>query len=574
VGTAVELIGQILLRESALSQEALEGALASRQGRDRPQRLGEALVEQGAVAPADVQRALAVQWGIPFVERVPSEQLDRELVLGLSFEFLKKHALLPLVGGDGDITVAMADPLDVKAFDSVASVLGRPCVRVLCPRAVIEDALTRCYYQEGDSSNAILDELGDEDDVARIAAGAEAEDLMDVANRAPIVRLVNTIFYQAVRSRASDIHVEPYEREVKVRFRIDGVLHDRFTPPKQYVAALISRLKIMANLNIAERRLPQDGRSRIKIGDNEIDIRVSTIPTSGGERVVLRLLDKSSARFGLGQLGFAPETERRFRRIVHMSHGIVLLTGPTGSGKTTTLYAALSEINTEDRNILTVEDPIEYQLPGIGQMQVQPKIGLTFANSLRNILRQDPDVIMVGEVRDQETAAIAIQAALTGHLVFSTLHTNDAASAVTRLLDMDVEPYLVSSSVIAIMAQRLVRTVCPACKTAYAPAEEERLAIGNAAAGPDARLHKGNGCAECLGTGYTGRTGIFELLIVDDDVKDLVMKRAGANVVKRSALSKGMRTLRDDGVRKALAGETTVEEVLRVTQDDVVQYEE
>ena len=302
---------------------------------------------------------------------------------------------------------------------------------------------------------------------------------MDVANRAPIVKLVNTIFYQAVASRASDIHIEPYERDVRVRFRIDGVLRERFTPPKPYVGALISRLKIMAHLNIAEQRLPQDGRSRIKIGDKEIDIRVSTIPTSGGERVVLRLLDKSSAVFKLSDLGFAPETENRFRKLTRMSHGIVLLTGPTGSGKTTTLYGALTEINTEERNILTAEDPIEYVLPGVGQMQVHPKIGLTFASCLRHILRQDPNVIMVGEIRDRETAEIAVQAALTGHLVFSTLHTNDSASAFTRLLDMGIEAYLVSSSVIAVMAQRLVRVVCPRCKEPHSPAADERAALGD-----------------------------------------------------------------------------------------------
>jgi len=481
--------------------------------------------------------------------------------------------LLPLVNGDGTVTVAMADPTDVKAFDAVASILGRRCGRAVCPPAVIEDALTRCYYREGDSASAILEELGEDGDLARAAGGVEAEDLMDVANRAPIVKLVNTIFYQAVQSRASDIHIEPYEREVKVRFRIDGVLHDRFTPPKQYVAALVSRLKIMANLNIAERRLPQDGRSRIKIGEKGIDVRVSTMPTSGGERVVLRLLDKGTARFGLDELGFAPEGEEQFRRLVKMPHGIVLLTGPTGSGKTTTLYAALSEINTEDRNILTVEDPIEYQLPGIGQMQVRPQINLTFAGSLRHILRQDPDVIMVGEIRDLETAEIAIQAALTGHLVFSTLHTNDSATAVTRLLDMGIEPYLVSSSVAAIMAQRLVRVVCPSCKSRCEVTAQERAALAGRMPETGATLFRGTGCPACIETGYLGRTGIFELLLVDDDIRELTMQHARPNIIKRKAVESGMRTLRDDGIRKVLAGETTIEEVLRVTQDDTVHYE-
>ena len=579
---AVELIGQILLRHTALTEEQLADALSQQEKQATHERIGRLLIRRGHVSAEDVLRALGTQWRIPYVAQIPQEQLNREIVLGLPFEFLKKHSVLPLVNGDDSITIAMGDPLDVAAFDATANLLARPCARAVCPPAVIEDALTRCYYHDGDSASAILAELGEDDDLARITTGAQAEDLMDVANRAPIVRLVNTIFYQAVHSRASDIHVEPYEQEVKVRFRIDGVLHDRFTPAKQYVAALVSRLKIMANLNIAERRLPQDGRSRIKIGEKAIDIRVSTIPTSAGERVVLRLLDKTSARFGLGELGFATEAEECFQRLVHMSHGIVLLTGPTGSGKTTTLYAALSEINTEDRNILTVEDPIEYQLPGVGQMQVQPKINLTFANSLRHILRQDPDVIMVGEIRDLETAEIAIQAALTGHLVFSTLHTNDSASAVTRLLDMGIEPYLVSSSVIAIMAQRLVRVICSACKVTYTPGEEAdfvfsgrsrpaRLpSVGQARA----NLWRGTGCPDCIDTGYRGRTGIFELLLVDDEIRDLTMKQAGANVIEQMAVRKGMKTLHDDGVRKILAGDTTVEEVLRVTQDDAVQYEE
>ena len=570
---AVELIGQILLRRTALAEEQLADGLSS-QGRQEPrERIGEILVAAGLVSPQDVLSALGEQWGIPCVAQVLPERLNKELVMGFPLEFLRKHHVLPLVGGDGSITVAMGDPLDVKAFDGVSNVLGRPCTRVICPPEAIEHALAQCYYHEGDSASAILEELDEDQDFTRIAMGSETEDLMNVANRAPIIKLVNTIFYQAVRSRASDIHIEPYERDVKVRFRIDGVLHDRFTPPKQYVAALVSRLKIMASLNIAERRLPQDGRSRIKIGDNEIDIRVSIIPTSGGERVVLRLLDKTSARFGIGHLGFAQETEKRFQRLVHLSHGIILLTGPTGSGKTTTLYAALSEINTEDRNILTVEDPIEYQLPGVGQMQVQPKINLTFANSLRNILRQDPDVIMVGEIRDLETAEIAIQAALTGHLVFSTLHTNDSASAVTRLLDMGIEPYLVSSSVVAIMAQRLVRIVCPNCKVSYTPGEEERVTFGIQLVQTGETLYRGAGCSDCVETGYKGRTGIFELLIVDDEIQELIMKRSGANVIKQTSVAKGMRTLRDDGVRKILAGDTTIEEVLRVTQDDVVQYE-
>ena len=570
----VELIGRILLRHTALTEGQLAEALSLQEGRETRERIGRVLIGRGNVSADDVLRALAEQWRLPGLWRISQELLNRELVLGLSLEFLKRHSLLPLADKDGNITVAMSDPLDVKALDMVANALGRPCTRSVAPSSVIDEALTRCYYHEDDSAASILGELGEDDDLARMTTVSQTEDLLDVANRAPIVKLVNSIFFQAVRSRASDIHIEPYENEVKVRFRIDGVLHDRFTPPKQYVAALVSRLKIMANLNIAERRLPQDGRSRIKIGNDETDVRVSTIPTSGGERVVLRLLDKSAGHYSLSELGFLPESEKRFRRIVGMSHGIILLTGPTGSGKTTTLYGALSEINTEERNILTAEDPIEYQLPGVGQMQINPKIGLTFANCLRHILRQDPDVIMVGEVRDAETAKIAIHAALTGHLVFTTLHTNDSASAVTRLLDMGVEPYLVSSSIIGIMAQRLVRVICPKCKSACAPGEGEALIPDEGTVEQDGEIYRGIGCENCVQTGYYGRTGIFELLLVDDDIRELIMKRTGANLIKKAAVSKGMLTLRDDGVQKVRAGITTVEEVLRVTQSDLVEYEE
>ena len=579
---AIEKIGQILLLRTSLTEEELAAALEEQEkksahperdgapaGRGR-MRVGEVLAGRGAVSTTEVLEALAEQWNLPYMDQIPQEQLSRELVLGLPLDFLKKHMIVPLANGDGPLTLALGDPLDVKAFDAAAHILGRPCQRALCPPEVIDEALSQCYYHEGDSAAQILDELGEDGDLARIGSGAQAEDLLDVANRAPIVKLVNTILYQAARSSASDIHVEPYENEVKVRFRIDGVLHDRFTPPKQYVAALISRLKIMANLNIAERRLPQDGRSKIRIGEQEIDIRVSTIPTSGGERVVLRLLDKSAGRFGLDELGFEAGTEKQFRWLVRMSHGIILLTGPTGSGKTTTLYGALSELNTEERNILTVEDPIEYQLPGVGQMQIQPKINLTFANSLRHIVRQDPDVIMVGEIRDLETAEVAIHAALTGHLVFSTLHTNDSASAVTRLVDMGIEPYLVSSSVVGIMAQRLVRVICAHCKLAVPAGEDLRglFAASGYSLPAGGNLYRGAGCAQCIETGYRGRSGIFELLILDDEIKELIMNRTGSNVIKRAATEKGMRTLRDDGVRQVLAGRTTVEEVLRVAQDE------
>lgn len=568
------MIGQILVQRTSLTDQQLAEALPLQTEQGQHRKIGQILIEEGHVTEDEVLRALAQQWGFSYLDKIPDEKLDRELVASLPIEFLKKHKILPLRGVDGTLTIAVSDPLDVMAFDSAVNTLGRRYKKAISASSVIEEGLSRYYYQNERSAPETLTDLDNDRELAKLTLESGTEDLLDLANRAPVVKLVNTFFFQAVHGRASDIHIEPYEQEVKVRFRIDGVLHTSFTLPKEYIAALVSRLKVMANLNIAERRLPQDGRSRIKIGEHEIDIRVSTVPTSGGERVVLRLLDKTSARLGLGQLGFAPDIEEKFRRLVHTPHGIVLLTGPTGSGKTTTLYGAISELNTDIRNIMTVEDPIEYRLPGIGQMQIKPKIGLTFANCLRHILRQDPDVIMVGEIRDLETARIAIQAALTGHLVLSTLHTNDSASAVTRLIDMGIEPYLVCSSVIAIMAQRLVRVICPECKNSYTPTEEERLVFSDRLMSGGNMLYRGSGCSSCLNTGYRGRSAIFELMVVDDELRELIIANARSNLMKQMAVKKNMRTLREDGMRKILAGDTTIEEVLRVAQDDAAQNDE
>lgn len=515
----------------------------------------------------------AVSMADQYLQSILPEQLNSELVRKLPLEFLKKQCAIPIMLEEGQVAIAMAEPLNIEAYDAILSVLAQPCTRVICPASEIEKAISRCYYQStsADNDHDGQDLPGGDNDVDISFAQTKAEDLLNIANKAPIIKLVNKTFFQAVHSRASDIHVEPYENEVRVRFRIDGVLHDVLTLPKQQLAALLSRLKIMANMDIAERRLPQDGQSRIKIGQNLVDIRVSVIPTLCGERVVLRLLNKGTGQLGLNEIGFSSELLDSFMNLIRVSHGIILLTGPTGSGKTTTLYAALNEFNCEERNILTVEDPIEYQLPGVGQMQVKPKIGLSFARCLRHILRQDPDVIMIGEIRDVETAQIAIQASLTGHLVLSTLHTNDSASAVTRLIDMGIEPYLISSSVIAVMAQRLLRVICPQCKISYRPQEQiislwpdsEKTSLSQA------QLYKGMGCEHCIQTGYWGRTGIFELLIIDDEIRDLITKRAGAHIIKHTAMDKGMSALREDGLCKALAGETTVEEVCRVTQDSV-----
>ena len=515
------------------------------------------------------------QLQIQYLKNIQPEQLNPELVRRLPLEFLKKQCAIPLLLDNGQVAIALADALNIEAYDAISTILGQPCSLVACPCSEIEQAISRCYYQStstnGNNANPNTQDSESNRNDVDVTCGAQAEDLLNIASKAPVIKLVNKIFFQAVHSRASDIHIEPYENEARIRFRVDGVLHDIFTLPKQQIAALVSRLKIMANLNIAERRLPQDGQSRIKIGENLVDIRVSVIPTSGGERIVLRLLDKGSGELGLNEIGLSQEVLDSFRNLIRLAHGIILLTGPTGSGKTTSLYAGMSELNCEERNILTVEDPIEYQLPGVGQMQIKPKINLTFANCLRHILRQDPDVIMIGEIRDIETAEIAIQASLTGHLVLSTLHTNDSASAVTRLIDMGIEPYLISSSVVAVMAQRLLRVICPECKRPYTPDEQEislwpENEKNSVISG---QLYKGPGCENCLDTGYLGRTGICELLVIDDDIKELITKKCGSHIIKEAAIEKGMSTLREDGLRKALAGETTLEEVCRVTQDYV-----
>ncbi len=506
--------------------------------------------------------------------RITPEQLNPDLVRRLPLEFLKKQQAIPIVTEEGRMAVALADLLNTEAYDAIVSVLGQVCPRVQCPAAEIDDAISQCYYQQSEAAAAHpADPAAAADahiETFTSSVQTHAEDLLSITDKTPAVKTVNKMLFDAVHSRASDIHVEPYENEVKIRFRIDGVLHNVMSLPKGQLAPLLSRLKIMANLNIAEHRLPQDGQSRVKIGDESTDIRVSVIPTAGGERIVLRLLDKGRGQLGLEEIGFGPEMLRTLRQLIRIPHGIILLTGPTGSGKTTTLYAALNELNDEARNILTVEDPVEYQLPGIGQMQIRPKINLTFASCLRHILRQDPDIIMIGEIRDLETAEIAIQASLTGHLVLSTLHTNDAPSAVTRLTDMGIEPYLISSSVVAVLAQRLVRVICPNCKQPYVPQESMGLTdeLQRLGATP-ASLFKGAGCESCHGTGYTGRTSIFEMLIIDDEIRDLILQRRGAHLLKDAALRKGMIRLRDDGLAKALRGITTVEEVYRVTQDSV-----
>jgi general secretion pathway protein E len=519
----------------------------------------------------ELLRTLSVELHLPYLEKIKDEEVDSSLVLLLPIGFLRKHHILPLKRENNLLTAVTSDPLNPHPADEVGAILGCSVQLFISRKEEILKAIDRCYHSESETPQKMMETLNDEE-IRVVAAGhgEEPDDLLDLANKAPIIKLVNLILFQALKERASDIHIQPYEKELKVRYRIDGILHDVLTPPKRYQEAVVSRIKVMSDLNIAEHRLPQDGRATIKVGDRQIDIRISAIPTAFGERIVMRLLDKETLFLSLEELGISSERLPEVNSLIHFSHGIILVTGPTGSGKTTTLYAALDKINSPDKNIITVEDPIEYQLPGISQIQVKPKIGLTFANGLRSIVRQDPDVIMVGEIRDLETAEIAIHASLTGHLVFSTLHTNDAPGAITRMLDMGIEPYLVSSSVIAIIAQRLVRLICPQCKESYQPEEESLREVGLALEQlADGRLCRGRGCSHCLNTGYRGRTGIYELLTMNEEMRELVLSRTEANTIKKIATEKGMVTLRQDGAHKVLRGLTTIEEVLRVTQEDI-----
>jgi general secretion pathway protein E len=445
--------------------------------------------------------------------------------------------------------------------------LKSPIQIIAVPPAVVWRWINKVYEQMTDTAEKAISELSEDNPTPLAEQLSRTADLLDINDDAPIIRLMNSILFEAGKQRASDIHFEPFEYDMTVRYRIDGLLYNILTVPKPFQPSLTSRIKIMSGMDIAEKRLPQDGRISIRIGGREVDIRVSGIPTAHGERLVLRLLDKTSLQITLNDIGLSGDGLGVFSRLIVRNHGIILVTGPTGSGKSTTLYATLQKINSPEKNIIAIEDPIEYQVKGVGQIQVNPKIDLTFANGLRSILRQDPDVIMVGEIRDVETAKIAIHASLTGHLVFSTLHTNDSAGAVTRLLDMGIEPFLVSSSVLAIVAQRLVRNICQACKIAYTPAVEEAKKLGlREVISP---FYKGAGCPACMQTGFHGRAGLFEMLLVDDEIRTLILSKADASQIKSKAVSKGMLTLREEGIRKVLDGQTTTEEVLRVTQDEI-----
>jgi len=560
----MRLIGEILLEISELNRESLEKGLEIQN--DKGGRIGEILLHQKAIQEVDLARALSEQVGLEVIASLPAD-INTDFTDRVSIHFLKKFRMIPLADNDGN-SLVVYDPFQFQAQDELLRLLEWKDARIVVgPLTPILNGISFSYDISRDTAEEVIQDLHEEDPDLIISEIEETGDLLDDTSDAPVIKLVNLMFSQAVRAGASDIHIEPFKNRLAIRQRVDGILYDMFSPPAHVQSALVSRIKVMARLNIAEKRLPQDGRTEIRIADKNVDVRVSTLPTAFGERVVLRLLDKSSVLLKLTDLGMTPERLKQFNSIIHAAHGIVLVTGPTGSGKTTTLYAALSTINNTDINIITVEDPIEYQMEGIGQVQVNPKINLTFANGLRSIVRQDPDVILVGEIRDLETAEIAIQAALTGHLVFSTLHTNDSASAVTRLIDMGIEPFLVTSSVNAILAQRLVRCLCKTCREPIEPDQESLQSIGITDEMRSGRtIYREKGCPDCLQTGYKGRQGLFELLVMDDEVKSTILRTSDANAIKKVGVAHGMITLRRDGARKVLEGITTIEEVFRVTE--------
>jgi general secretion pathway protein E len=563
-------LGQLLVERGAISADVLRNAQEAQA--DRGGRLGEILLAMQVIDEAKLTDAMGLFYGIETKAELAPDEVDMALIGSLNLGWARQNATLPLERTDDGLVVALADPLDTAGLDDLRALFpGLSLEPVLVPRSTLMGTIHTVFDRRA-AADQVVDDL-ESADIEEFSDDIvfDDKDILDEDDEAPIIRLVNSVMAQAIKERASDIHIEPYEKEILVRFRKDGVLREIVRAPKRFQASIASRIKIMGNLNIAEKRLPQDGRVRVKIAGRDVDLRLSTVPTGFGERIVLRILDKQSVILDLESLGFRGENLDTIHALIERPHGIILVTGPTGSGKTTTLYAALSKINTPDRNILTIEDPVEYQLPGIGQMQVNKKIDFTFARGLRAILRQDPDVVLIGEIRDLETAENAVQASLTGHLVFATLHTNDAPGAFTRLTDMGVEPFLSASSVNAVLAQRLVRKLCKVCKVPYVPLVEELRRIGfkdPEAAREQGTWFKAVGCPECSQTGYKSRMGIHELLIVTDEVRSLVMQNAAANVLKKTAVAEGMKTLRDDGALKAMMGHTTLDEVMRVTAED------
>src|SRR2546422_1548929 len=564
-------LGDLLVAEGLVKQEELQRALAEQKG--TTEKLGSVLVRLKLVNEEQLTGFLSRQYGIPSIT-LSQLDIDPGILRLVPPQIARKYEVLPVKRAANTLTLAMADPTNVFALDDVSFMTNLQVLPVVASQAAIRRAIERNYENQGAAITDVLTELA-EDQVGNVevvdddedgGAGVDVFELKESADEAPVVKLVNMVLVDAIRKGASDLHWEPYEKHFRIRFRIDGVLHEMLSPPKRHEAAIISRLKIMSNLDIAERRVPQDGRIKLRFGAREIDFRVSILPAIFGEKAVLRILDKDALQLDLGKLGFDPWSYEKFTAAIHQPYGMILLTGPTGSGKTTTLYSAISTINSPDHNIMTAEDPVEYNLRGVNQIQINDHVGRTFASVLRSFLRQDPDVILVGETRDLETAQISVRAALTGHLVFTTLHTNDCPSTVARLVDMGVQPFLLSSALLLLLAQRLGRRICKECKQPVEGREEDLVRYGHVPQGRGpVTLYRGAGCATCNFTGMKGRVAIYEVMPISETIRDMILEDASTAVLREQAQKEGMKTLRQAGMAKVLEGVTTVEEVVRVT---------
>lgn len=561
-------IGDILLQHTSLTQAQLDEALVIQ--RSEGGLLGEILVKRNMIMPHEIMRALCTQIGLEFIDDLKPNDIDPKLVNEIPINYAKSKEVLPLSSEENTkgetLVVAVTDPFNESLVDDLQVLTGKTIRLVVSTSMRIQDAINRVYER---NTNNIVEKLEEEEFEETYDLEGPIDILEATEDDAPVIKFVNSLLFRAVKEKASDIHIEPFERDFLVRYRIDGVLYDIIRQPKRAHAAISSRIKVMGTLDIAEKRLPQDGRIKIKIAGKDIDIRLSTVPTNYGERIVMRILEQSGNVLDLDQLGFGERSRDQIEKLIFRKYGIILVTGPTGSGKSTTLSACLKKLNSPERNILTVEDPIEYQIHGINQVQVNTKIELTFARALRAFLRQNPDIIMVGEIRDKETAEIAINASLTGHLVLSTLHTNDAAGAATRLIDMGVEPFLVASSLLGIVAQRLIRRVCTKCRQPHVPTDFEMQELGLKSIPASAKIFRAVGCPSCSQSGYSGRTVIHELMTLDDKLRSLIVRNSDAGTLKKAALEAGMITLREDGVTKVMAGFTTIDELMRATHAEV-----
>ena len=564
-------IGEVFVTAKLVSQDQLSEAMEKQRQLGTNEKIGDVLVSMGMISERDKVRCLGIQWGVQYYD-FSENSAEPEAVKCIPQDLARRYKVIPVLKRNGTLTLAMKNPLDVFAIDEVRLITGAEIEPVIATEEDIVTAIAQ-QYTGSCATTEVVSELMDDIHTADIALTEQdsadddvsIEELRELSEEAPVVRLAGLIITRGIQDKCSDIHVEPGKSSLRVRYRVDGIMHDGLTIPKKVQASLVSRIKIMADMDIAEKRAPQDGRISATVDGKQYDFRISTLPNINGEKVVLRVLDKSSIHIGLNKLGFLPDTLELFQSVICRTYGIILVTGPTGSGKSTTLYSVLSQLNSGEKNILTIEDPVEYELPGVTQTQVNPRAGVTFASGLRTMMRQDPDIIMVGEIRDQETAMIAIEAALTGHLVLATLHTNDAPGSITRLLDMGIESFLIGSAVAGVLAQRLLRLICPKCKESYTPPRDAVKRLGmNIEEGTDVTFYRGRGCDNCKGTGYKGRIGIYELMPITDKIRDLVLASASSYAIKEAAVEAGMKTLRDDAMQKILLGLTSVEESLRV----------